>query len=1036
MRNLIDLINADTWNVASIDISDDNSQFYLNVLDESTQYKKLIFDIQEDIKKDSSFKSNLLDTLVSKYDVCLPSAVSKVLHGNRDITSDKNGKQIAITYRDTLDYTPLYSEVLQDSVEQINFCGDTFGILKDLNFISSYQKLKKINLSNSSMNDFPPLNSKSLQSSVEELDLQRNILLSNIKFLKDYKKLKKLNLKLCPEVKDYSALGSESLQSTIKELSITPNENLSNLEFIKNYKKLQKLVLNGCSNIDDFSPLGSKSLQSTIEELDLSGNENLSNLEFIKDYKKLQKFTLSDLNGMGSALDCEFLQSTIKELDLSTSVNFSNVEFLKNYKKLQKLDISFCSDLEDYSALGSKSLQSTIKILDLGHNENLSNLEFLKNYKKLQGLSLSFCSDLEDYSALGSRSLQSTIKILDLGHNENLSNLEFLKNYKKLQMLNLSNCPGVEDYSALGCESLQLTIEGLGLSNTKLSNLEFLGNYRKLRGLDISSCSDVEDYSALGYESLQSTVEELDLSNTKLSNLEFLGNYRKLRALDISSCSDVENYSALGCESLQSTIKDLDLSGNENLSNLKFLKNYKILQYLKIKDTGIKNIYSLLDCKFVKNGNLKELSLSDTIDWTKIKNNRFINSEAMLKLRKAGIEVRMDGEFSYNPKYPDNEALLNSIINQFELDEDLIEIIKFNLDSTINQYLLENNGNGNGIISECTQGRVAHKVAKIGEKVYKITSPKNFHREYSVYASNLGAFDNFKPKLQIKEKVCNNQIGILAIENIDKKTNKFQETCHLRKINEMQYDDGRLTKERKKIEKRLNKDSYYLITKDNDDNTAIIGNSVKQEGALDLYDYIDHFMYVIGLFHSNKAISLDLAPPRHKVSNGETYIDAINDVPNNDFNHLLDMYGFRLYDCQGILKEIQKGIEENAYCPIIGDFKKNNTTKGYIIDYDRIRLGNPVEDIAKFLEQSEFGLTSEEKTHFVKKYFVHRQNHDESFTQERANHIIDFYNHQALYENLRVLSGKCCWNQNLNDSYYKSKVTGALGNVTTLASNL
>ena len=41
MRNLIDLINADTWNVASIDISDDNSQFYLNVLDESTQYKNI-----------------------------------------------------------------------------------------------------------------------------------------------------------------------------------------------------------------------------------------------------------------------------------------------------------------------------------------------------------------------------------------------------------------------------------------------------------------------------------------------------------------------------------------------------------------------------------------------------------------------------------------------------------------------------------------------------------------------------------------------------------------------------------------------------------------------------------------------------------------------------------------------------------------------------------------------------------------------------------------------------------------------------------
>ncbi|MCK5026399.1 MAG: hypothetical protein KAS15_07405, partial [Nanoarchaeota archaeon] len=216
--------------------------------------------------------------------------------------------------------------------------------------------------------------------------------------------------------------------------------------------------------------------------------------------------------------------------------------------------------------------------------------------------------------------------------------------------------------------------------------------------------------------------------------------------------------------------------------------------------------------------------------------------------------------------------------------------------------------------------------------------------------------------------------------------------------------------------------------KDNDDNAIILGESVKQEGALNLYDYIDHFMYVIGLFHSNKSMSLDLAPPIHKTSNGNTYVDAINDVPNNDFNHIFNMYGFKLDDCKGVLKEIQKVIKENAYCPILGDFKKNNTIKGHIIDYDRIRLGHPIEDIARFLEQSEFALTNDEKMHFVQKYIMHRQIYDKTLPSKEAKHMFDFYPRQAFYENLRVLQGKCCWEQNLNDPYYKSKLTGALGN--------
>ena len=769
-----------------------------------------------------------------------------------------------------------------------------------------------------------------------------------------------------------------------------------------------------------------------IEEL-----EGLEELTFEFDFLHEKRWErIRDYSLLGS----ENLRQSLKDVSLNGS-SVRDISFLEGYQRLNQLAIGtycegHCKNIKSFGVLDSDSLKASVKVLRLGlkKNKHLKDFSFLNGYKKLKTLEIGFAS-AEDYSALGSDSLKKTVKNLCLNQNEGLTSLSFLNGYQNLRILSVLdhlsggwNAPrkeshSVTDFSGLNSDSLKDTLEILSLCYLGLEDLSFLEGYKNLTHIDIRACHEICDYSGLGADSLKGTLNELTISGAKCKGLSFLSGYQNLSAIDLTDSKDIIDYSALASDSLAETVEELTLRGNSGFMNLSLLRNYKKLVDLNLRGTSVGDISDLLNYESVKNKSFEAITLpSDRINWTKVVNGKYINIETVHELEKKGIIVKHIGAFpDYLPRSPRPEDLVRTLARQLSSgDEKLAEIISTKLTTSIENYFQSKSESP--LLVDKPLGRISKKVVAVGDHIYKVTSSKYYHQEMKVYETYLGTFSEFVPNFITG--VYNEEIGILVVENLDNKSSKFKQTTKIRDECEKLASKSLLNEENN-IRRELERKSLGLITKRHDDKDVLLRDHVREEGAVDVYDYIDHFMYVVGLFHSSDFAALRLGQ-RNFDPNPVDYIKAVHEVPKREFHELINNANIPLSE-KGVLSEARSYLEETSYTPIIGDFKKNNTVKGYVIDFDKVQMGNPLEDLIRFLEQSDFCLSNQAKKHFLKKYFIYRELHN-PLSETQKKEILTNYPLLAYAENMRNLRGKCLWDQNLSDPYYTKKEITALEN--------
>lgn len=530
------------------------------------------------------------------------------------------------------------------------------------------------------------------------------------------------------------------------------------------------------------------------------------------------------------------------------------------------------------------------------------------------------------------------------------------------------------------------------------------------------------------YVKFLSTIPEKNLKEYHIDSLygfSVMNEIKKIYHSELKKLKKLKNFDRL--KELFIQIPNCFFDKEEN--PLKYFKDIEDLRNLSLAKLGIEDLTIIINYKSLKNEKLNKID----IRFCKVNWLNFDNGKTVQKLRQKGIDVIVDDKFYYSkPSNISDTQLVDRILSSFELNDDLKTQVESNLFYCIEEFR-ENQQSLDRLIERQNQGRASRVVSKVGQdNVYKITDAENYKHEFSIYSNKLGEFEKYKPNLIIQQDMSNEDIGILVMENLDLKAPLFSESQRERVYPNNPFFDEQHEKSRKAIAKSVNKKSKFTLTVNNNDYPIAMSSFVKQQGAENLYDYIDHYMYVLALFHSNKNIELNLSAPSYMKQTGMNFVDRVKSIQDNNYRkEIIDGIG-NPEKYRGILEEINQEIVEKANCPLIGDFKIGNTVKGYVIDYDRVRVGHAVEDVAKFLEQAEFNLSDVERFHFIKRYNMHRAINDQSFGDEAKKDMFTMYNRVALNESIRFFGGKCNTDRSIDNSYYKQNLDYAIKRVREL----
>jgi len=510
-------------------------------------------------------------------------------------------------------------------------------------------------------------------------------------------------------------------------------------------------------------------------------------------------------------------------------------------------------------------------------------------------------------------------------------------------------------------------------------------------------------------------------------NLEFLG------AFGLHSIRDTTNF--LHNFKHKHKVKELnvttyDLDGLNDYGNLESLTLRNFLRKGVGESLPIVNykLKDLLEIESVKNGKLRELNLMfATVDWANPENRL-----ALDYLREHRVHIVLPGDFHHEEsKYPSTSQLITDTIDALGLSDHPKEAeeVAATLGTCVKSY--QDREMQGDFLTLNTQGRVAKAVAKLTNRVYKVKKPDDYGMERSFFLNPIRYSGIFLPDLIVDKEIVNGELGVIVVQNLDNARATFSDTRELRENIEAAYGGDNFLRERQAVVRYLNRHTRYNLVKDNDDNTVLLGNDVINQGAKDIYEFISHYLFGMVAVHTSKQDGLILAPARHRPSSGQTYIEASKDIHSTEFKELASRYGFNVDDYSGILNEVSDGIEKYAFCPLIGDFKYNNTFKGRFIDGDRFRIGLPAEDESKWLEQAEFDLPDWVKNHFRKAVAMYQAYQDPEFAEIAQERELPYALHKAN-ENLRVLSGKCCWNQELRDPYFANRAISAMVNLQNI----
>ncbi len=157
----------------------------------------------------------------------------------------------------------------------------------------------------------------------------------------------------------------------------------------------------------------------------------------------------------------------------------------------------------------------------------------------------------------------------------------------------------------------------------------------------------------------------------------------------------------------------------------------------------------------------------------------------------------------------------------------------------------------------------------------------------------------------------------------------------------------------------------------------------RNQGAADLYDLLDHYMCVLGLFHTavsnQEGITLNDNP---HFSDPEQHRDRILTIyPLNlgiqsEISSLFSQV--ELNKILGAYSRASSKLRSGRLVKIHGDLKAENVIDGNIVD-PSLRSGKEVEDQVRLLSDAVYALPKPIISHFINRYIQHRRLNDAVF---------------------------------------------------------
>lgn len=405
-----------------------------------------------------------------------------------------------------------------------------------------------------------------------------------------------------------------------EELSI---ENVGDLDGIGRFTKLKRLKFGICSSLYDFEPLAYTDLTRTLEEIRFDETQNLEGIDFLIMFESLKRISLFAF-----------------------------------YHESHNGAITQRGNFADFSALESPDLEDTVEEIEIGEHNNLKDISVIRNYKQLWRIHFRDISP-DNLNVLGNSNLANTITNV---HLERLYGVEFLKDWNAVEILYLEDV-WPTSWKFLGSKSLAKSVKSLTLQSIDhaidLSSLSFLRGYKQLEELVVINVEDIEDVSGLSARGLKKTLRNITLNGVYVDSLSWLRGYQKLSVLNLgqesfflSDSIKIDDYTPLSDKGVAKTLEVLDLQGHSKFSDLSLLDNYKVLRNLDIKGTSVRDISYLLNHK-----RLESVSLPSSVDWTLIKDGRFVNTETVQKLQKRGVKVELPDNYVTNTEIEPTPSL-------------------------------------------------------------------------------------------------------------------------------------------------------------------------------------------------------------------------------------------------------------------------------------------------------------------------------------------------------------------------------------------
>jgi hypothetical protein len=273
-------------------------------------------------------------------------------------------------------------------------------------------------------------------------------------------------------------------------------------------------------------------------------------------------------------------------------------------------------------------------------------------------------------------------------------------------------------------------------------------------------------------------------------------------------------------------------------------------------------------------------------------------------------------------------------------------------------------------LEKCTGGNSAQAVVAVGSSVSKLYKDQTDAVRQCDDLRRLAGLGGLMPRVT-SDITKVGELYICDMENIDGR-NLFAQT-HLQRLSTM--DETAL-----RVQKELATHSRYAEARE----VAI------QSGVSDLFEYLDHHMFALGMFHkvAQTAITrtLPIGPTAIGGLDHETRLSTV-EAQNGDLRRQIEelLAPLERHDVLAKFVDVKARLQEGPLYVCHGNYEPKNTTVGGGIVDPHTMLSKLYVDGIRFCSAPELNLPLSLVMYFAAtRYNQHRQTHDQAFAADRS----------------------------------------------------